>query len=531
MLKKSCAILMSALMLGVAAPLPVLAADTPIPVKTVTRSEHKVEVECPQVVGGNASATEKINSALSRQVASYVSEASTLGGGKVHYDVHKADDNVISLTLVMTPRTGVEETQGMTFDRKTGAQKPLSSYYNSTELAQRSENGLRYLYDVDEAKLKTLPDTYYVDRDGSIIGLYHAGAVLDKAEGEIEINLSAADVEDNSDIYTDTDEEDNTMAKGSTDSDAEQDAKAATEKAAQDQEKEQAKIKAMRERAKKEAEEKAAWEKKQADAKAAEEAAAKKAAAEQAAKEKEEQEKAAKEAAEQAASQPKETMKERVAEYEAREKARQEEEAKREAEEKAAREKAAEEDRKAAEEKARQEQAAREAAEAEQRAKEAALAAEQAKAAEASQWVTGTITGTDVRMRNGAGLDTDVVGYFEKGESVKVMDSDAASGRKWYRVQRADGSRGWVAADYCQIGGGESGTDSDTGAARTGTITGTDVRVRGSASLSGDILDYYQNGEIVTILDEVNADGIHWFKVSRSSGETGWVAAQYCNVE
>lgn len=523
MLKKSCAILMSALMLGVAAPLPVLAADTPIPVKTVTRSEHKVEVECPQVVGGNSRATEKINGALSRQVASYVSEASTLGGGKVHYDVHKADDNVISLTLVMTPRTGVEETVGMTFDRKTGAQKPLSSYYNSTELAQRSENGLRYLYDVDEAKLKTLPDTYYVDRDGSIIGLYHAGAVLDKAEGEIEINLSAADVEDNSEIYSYMDEEDNTMAKGSTDtdSDAEQDAKAAAEKAAREKEKEQANIKAMRERAKKDAEEKAAWEKKQADAKAAEEAAARKAAAEQAAKEKAQQEKAAKEAAEKAASQPKETMKERVAEYEAREKARQEEEAKRIAAEKAAQEKAAEEARKAAEAKAAQEQAEREAAEAERKAREAA------QAAEANQWVTGTITGTEVRMRNSAGLDTDVVGYFEKGESVKVLDSDVASGRKWYRVQRSDGSRGWVAADYCHVGSGET----STGEARTGTIIGTDVRVRGSASLSGDILDYYQNGESVTILDEVNADGIHWFKVSRSNGETGWVAAQYCNVE
>ena len=260
MLKKSCAILMSCLMLGVAAPLPVL-AETAVPVKTVTRSEKRVEVECPQVVGGNSAATEKINSALSRQVASFVSEASTLGGGKVHYDVHKADENVISLTLVMTPNTGVEETLGMTFDRKTGNQKPLSSYYNATELAQRSENGLRYLYDVDEAKLQTQPDTYYVDKDGSIIGLYHAGAVLDKAEGEIEINLSAADVEDSSDVFASPSQEE-TEKTVKTSREEEEEAAA---KAEQEKENEQAKIKAMRERAKKEAEEKAAWEKKQAE--------------------------------------------------------------------------------------------------------------------------------------------------------------------------------------------------------------------------------------------------------------------------
>ena len=502
MLKKSCAILMSALMLGMAAPLPVL-AEVKVPVKTVTRSEHKVEVECPQVVGGNAAATEKINSALSSQAASYVSEASTLGGGKVHYDVHKADDKVISLTLVMTPNTGVEETQGMTFDRKTGDQKPLSFYYGKTELAQRAENGLRYLYDVDEEKLQILPDTYYVDKDGSIIGLYHAGTVLDRGEGEIEINLSAADVEDSTSVYSSEEIEDNTTAN-TAEEDTEQEAKEKVkEKAAKDKEEAQAKIKAMRERAKKAEEEKAAWNKAQAEKEAAEKAAAEKAA-----------------------------MKERVAEYKAREKARREAEAKREAEEQAALKKAQEEARKAAEAKARQEAEAREAAEAERQAKEAALAAEQAekaKAEESGQWVDGVITGTEVRIRNSAGTDTNVLGYFEKGETVKVMGSDVANGRKWYRVQRADGSRGWVAADYCRVGEGAGA--GDEGNARTGTITGTDVRVRGSASLSGDILDYYQEGETVSILNEVTADGMRWFKVTRSNGETGWVAAQYCNVE
>ena len=39
-----------------------------------------------------------------------------------------------SLTLVMTPEMGVEETQGMTFDRKTGELRPLSYYYSGTDL-------------------------------------------------------------------------------------------------------------------------------------------------------------------------------------------------------------------------------------------------------------------------------------------------------------------------------------------------------------------------------------------------------------
>ena len=60
-------------------------------------------VECPVVTGGTKAATDKINSALSSKVLFFVSEASTSGGGKVHYDVHQANDNVISSDfLVMT---------------------------------------------------------------------------------------------------------------------------------------------------------------------------------------------------------------------------------------------------------------------------------------------------------------------------------------------------------------------------------------------------------------------------------------------
>lgn len=199
MLKKTCAVLMSCLVLGTTMA-PVWAADLEVPVKTVTSTQNKVTIECPQVVGGSKSADEKINRALSSQVASFVSEASTLGGGKVHYDVHKADGDVISFTIVMTPNMGVEESQGMTFDRKSGQLRPLSYYYTDDQLHVLAENGLKYLYDVDPSRLQTLPDTYYIDKDGSLIGLYHAGAVLDKSEGEIEVNLSAAGVDEDGNV-------------------------------------------------------------------------------------------------------------------------------------------------------------------------------------------------------------------------------------------------------------------------------------------------------------------------------------------
>ena len=596
MLKKTCAVLMSCLVLGTTTA-PVWAADLEVPVKTVTSTQNKVTVECPQVVGGSKSADEKINRALSSQVASFASEASTLGGGKVHYDVHKADGDVISFTIVMTPNMGVEESQGMTFDRKSGQLRPLSYYYTDDQLHVLAENGLKYLYDVDPSRLQTLPDTYYIDKDGSLIGLYHAGAVLDKSEGEIEVNLSAAGVdEDGNVVETPIAHPSDASATAVKQENHEEEVPAETGRGkglANLQKRAAARQKAAEEKARKEAEKQAAKEQaekdeeqldddsqakadisrlaakyraaKAADAKLdaqiaadqkaqlAQEAAAKKAAAEKAkrdAREKAEAEKARARAAElrkeaaaaakTAVEAKKETKPEAKAETKVETQARpmtvkekvamiQAEEARKEAEEEAARMKqlvaireAAE--KRAAEEKARQEAAARAAAEERARQEEARRQAEAEaeaarQAASAVDYDTsgsGVITGTEVRMRSGAGTDYNVIGAFDNGETVQVLASAQADGATWYKVQRSDGSTGWVSADYCSLG-----------SSSTGTISGTDVRMRASYSTDSDVLGYFDNGESVTILDDVTSNGQRWLKVQRSDGSVGWVAADF----
>ncbi|WP_432642413.1 SH3 domain-containing protein [Acidaminococcus sp.] len=606
MLKKTCAVLMSCLVLGTATA-PVWAADLEAPVKTVTSTQNKVTIECPQVVGGNKSANEKINRALSSQVASFVSEASTLGGGKVHYDVHKSDEDVISFTIVMTPAMGVEESQGMTFDRKSGQLRPLNYYYTDDQLHVLAENGLKYLYDVEQSKLQTLPDTYYIDKDGSLIGLYHAGAVLDKNEGEIEVNLSAASVDDDGNVVetpidhpssekavaVKTDEDsDQTQAetgrgKGLSNLQKRAAAREATrQRADEEKARKEAAKKAAREKAEKAEEQPADNTQAKADiarlaaryradkaadaeldariaadqkAQLAQEAAAKKAAAEKARQEAQQKAKAEKVRA-RAEARPEAKVEKAGVKAEARtEKAKVKAEAKpetrmetpakpltvkekvamieaeaarKEAEEEAARMKqlvaikeAAE--KRAAEEKARQEAAARAAAEERARQEEAQRQAEAEEAArQAAAAVdydtngSGVITGTDVRMRSGAGTDCDVIGVFDNGETVQVLASAQADGLTWYQVSRSDGSTGWVASDYCSMGG-------DTAANSAGTITGTDVRMRASYSTDSDVLGYFDNGESVTILDDVTSGGQRWLKVQRSDGSTGWVAADF----
>lgn len=59
----------------------------------------------------------------------------------------------------------------------------------------------------------------------------------------------------------------------------------------------------------------------------------------------------------------------------------------------------------------------------------------------------GIISGTDVRVRAGAGTNTYIKGYFERGERVEVLEVI----EDWYKVRRNNGQIGWVSADFCRI--------------------------------------------------------------------------------
>ena len=59
----------------------------------------------------------------------------------------------------------------------------------------------------------------------------------------------------------------------------------------------------------------------------------------------------------------------------------------------------------------------------------------------------GTITGTEVRLRAAAGKTGQILGHFEKGENVTVLE--VAEG--WTKVKRGNGQVGWVSNDYCII--------------------------------------------------------------------------------
>lgn len=58
---------------------------------------------------------------------------------------------------------------------------------------------------------------------------------------------------------------------------------------------------------------------------------------------------------------------------------------------------------------------------------------------------SGVITGSEVRMRANPGTNSNIIGFFDKGEKVEILDVQP----EWIQVKRTNGAVGWVSAKFC----------------------------------------------------------------------------------
>ena len=131
------------------------------------------------------------------------------------------------------------------------------------------------------------------------------------------------------------------------------------------------------------------------------------------------------------------------------------------------------------------------------------------KSAVTGSFGTGTISGSDVRMRSGAGTSYSIIGTYDKGTQMKIT---GASGN-WYAVSYS-GKTGYVSADYMTLSvtsSADTSKPAETPAPAPspstdgfkGAIIGTSVRMRSQPNTSSSILGYYSNGVTMTILGSV----------------------------
>lgn len=149
--------------------------------------------------------------------------------------------------------------------------------------------------------------------------------------------------------------------------------------------------------------------------------------------------------------------------------------------------------------------------------------------ARAESFVAGerVVVDTDfLNFRRGPGLTYYVIDVLRGGTALTVTTGPtAADGNRWYRVQTAEETDGWVAGAYLAPAGGGSGEF----AIGQGSIVNTDaLNCRSGAGLVAAVHHVLESGTRVLILDgPMPADGYAWYEIETQDGKLGWVAGEY----
>lgn len=127
---------------------------------------------------------------------------------------------------------------------------------------------------------------------------------------------------------------------------------------------------------------------------------------------------------------------------------------------------------------------------------------------------TGTVI-TDLNVREGAGSNYDIVGSYDEGDEVTILETKNGWGRT---------SDGWVSLKYIDFdSGSSSGGSSNSDSIGRGTIMAEGgLRVRAGAGSNYDVVSGLEYGDRVTILETKNG----WGRI-----DAGWISMDYVDMD
>ena len=138
----------------------------------------------------------------------------------------------------------------------------------------------------------------------------------------------------------------------------------------------------------------------------------------------------------------------------------------------------------------------------------------------------GTVTGSDVRLRLGPGMDYSIVKTYPKGTAVKISGSSG----NWYEVS-INGKYGYMSKDYVQASSSSSTSKTDSvptpkqSMNETGIITGTSVRMRSGPGTSYATIGYFSTGTKMSITGKTD----NWYAVTYNN-QKGYVSCDYLKI-
>ena len=130
-----------------------------------------------------------------------------------------------------------------------------------------------------------------------------------------------------------------------------------------------------------------------------------------------------------------------------------------------------------------------------------------------------------VNFRTGPGTNYSSKGVIPSGTAITVTDT---SNSQWYAVRLADGSTGYIFAQYIKITSATA-MPAPTEAPADGTVrakTTADVNLRKGAGTNYGVIRVVGNNTTVTVTEATNT----WYKVKLSDGTEGYLYAQYVTV-
>lgn len=139
-------------------------------------------------------------------------------------------------------------------------------------------------------------------------------------------------------------------------------------------------------------------------------------------------------------------------------------------------------------------------------------------ATQATATRTGTITGSKVNVRKGAGTSYSVIGKLVKGDVVDVIEQGAT----WTKISIGT-QDGYVSNDYISVTSVAAASSKPKTV--SGLITGSLVRIRAGASTESEILFEVPENTQVLIMDPSSS----WMKVVYQ-GRIGYVSSEYIKV-
>lgn len=135
---------------------------------------------------------------------------------------------------------------------------------------------------------------------------------------------------------------------------------------------------------------------------------------------------------------------------------------------------------------------------------------------------TAVVGADDVNFREGPGTTFGVIGSFERGISLTVLEKKD----NWYKAKTSAGAVGWISGDFVTANVLDSVGSGAASPIGTGIISGDIVNVRKGPGLNETVICKLTQDTKVTALSRSG----DWYRIETSGGTIGWVYSDFLTI-